>query len=146
MPRIGTKRKGSKAERELFHLFWDNGWGCARIAGSGSTQKPASDLIAGNANRLLAVECKSIAGERYYFTKEDIGQLGTFAASLGAEPWVAVRFDNVGWFFVHLDSIEESKGESFVISMDFARKRGLSFDEAIGKYSQSHNNKSQGLD
>lgn len=136
MPRIGTKRKGSKAERELFHMFWDNGWGCARIAGSGSTQKPASDLIAGNANRLLAVECKSISSKSYYFTKEDINQLGTFAASLGAEPWVAMRFDNKGWFFVHLNNIKESKGDSFVISFDFAEKHGLKFEEAIGKYKQ----------
>ncbi|MBU2637627.1 MAG: hypothetical protein KJ955_01510 [Nanoarchaeota archaeon] len=136
MPRIGTKRKGTKAERELFHLFWENSWGCARIAGSGSTRRPSTDLIAGNANRLLAVECKSISKPSWYFSKEDIEKLATFAASMGAEPWIGVRFDNIGWYFVHLDNLKESKGESFVVSLDFAERHGLNFDEMIGKYSQ----------
>ncbi len=136
MPRIGTKRKGTKAERELFHLFWESGWGCARIAGSGSTQKPSTDLIAGNANRLLAVECKSISKSAWYFAREDIEKLAIFAASFRAEPWIAVRFDNIGWYFVHLDNLKESKGDSFVISLDFAEKHGLNFDEMIGRYKQ----------
>ena len=31
------KSKGTRAERELLHLFWENEWACMRSAGSGST-------------------------------------------------------------------------------------------------------------
>lgn len=134
--RIRIKAKGTKAERELFHLFWESGWGCARVAGSGSTKKPSTDLIAGNANRLLAVECKSISGKSYYFSKEEIEKLAVFAASFGAEPWIGIRFDNMGWFFMHLGSLNESRGKCFVISMESAKKQGLNFNEMIGKYRQ----------
>jgi len=134
--RIGVKRKGIKAERELFHMFWENKWGCARIAGSGSTKRPATDLVAGNGSRLLAIECKSVRNGRKYFTPEDVVQLQQFAASFGAEPWVAVRFDNIGWFFVHLDDIAESKGKSFCVSLDFAKMYGKTFEELLGKFEQ----------
>ncbi|MFA5888602.1 MAG: Holliday junction resolvase Hjc, partial [Candidatus Nanoarchaeia archaeon] len=95
MPRIGTKRKGTKAERELFHLFWESGWGCARVAGSGSTQRPSSDLVAANKEqkRLLAIECKAIGDNAKYFEPEELEQLAQFAAFMGAEPWFAMRFN-----------------------------------------------------
>ena len=52
------KSKGTRGERELFHLFWNNQWGCIRTAGSGSTPLPAPDLLASKKNRYLAIECK----------------------------------------------------------------------------------------
>ncbi len=130
------KAKGSKAERELFHQLWNNGWGAVRIAGSGSTTRPSPDILASNASRVIAVECKAIKAKNKYFPVEEIQQLLEFSAAFGAEPWVGVRFDNIGWYFVHADDIPSSKGKSFRVSLDFAQKRGLSFAEFIGKYRQ----------
>ena len=134
--RICTKTKGTKAERELFHMFWECGWGCARVAGSGSTQRPSTDLLASDGNKVLALECKAIKDKRKYFTEEDLEQLFHFSTKFGAEPWVAIRFDNIGWFFIHMDNLAESKGKSSFVSLDFAQRKGKTFDELIGKFEQ----------
>ena len=48
------KSKGSKAERDLIHMFWAKGFGAMRAAGSGSTQHPSPDVIAGNGKTFFA--------------------------------------------------------------------------------------------
>ena len=50
------KSKGSKAERDLMHLFWENGFAAMRAAGSGSTQHPSADVVAGNGKLYFAIE------------------------------------------------------------------------------------------
>jgi len=55
-----SKRKGTLYERELFHMFWNSSWAAVRSAGSGSTPLPAPDILAGNKEKLLAIECKAI--------------------------------------------------------------------------------------
>lgn len=125
------KRKGTRAERELFHMFWDNGWGCARSAGSGSTTRPSPDLLVGYKGRYFALECKSLKDTRKYFHKTEIEQLKEFADRFGAEPIIAVRFDGLGWFFFSIDNMEKTKGDYFVVSRDLAKEKGLSFDEFI---------------
>ena len=128
-----SKIKGSKAERELFHMLWDNGWSVVRSAGSGSTQLPAPDLVAGNTSRFIAIECKSIKNDRKYFYPDEVDQLRIFSTRFGAEPWIGVRFDKIGWYFVHLDNLEKSTGESFFVSLAFAQEKGLKFEELIKK-------------
>lgn len=134
--RVGSKKKGTKAERELFHLFWENGWGCARVAGSGSSKRPSTDLIASNGLRTLALECKAIKTDKKYFDLESINQMFTFSRSFGAEAWIAMRFDKIGWFFVELEKLKKSKGKSSVVSLDFAKKKGRSFEELLGIFEQ----------
>lgn len=131
-----SKKKGSRAERELFHMLWDLNWAVVRSAGSGSSQMPSPDLIASNGKRSLAIECKSIKATKQYFPLDEIQQLSEFSKMFGAEPWIGVRFDNEGWYFVHLDNVPPTKGDSFGISLDFAIKNGLKFEELIGQYKQ----------
>jgi len=50
------KAKGSKGERELIKFFNESGWVAIRSAGSGSSQYPSPDILAGNAMRRLAIE------------------------------------------------------------------------------------------
>ena len=38
---MSLKSKGSNAERQLLHMFWDAGWACLRSAGSGSMNHPS---------------------------------------------------------------------------------------------------------
>lgn len=131
-----SKAKGSRAERELFHMLWNEGHAVVRSAGSGSTTKPAPDLITSDGSRTFAIECKSIKGDRKYFDVNEIFQLNMFAKVFGAEPWLGIRFDNVGWFFIESKYLKKSKGDSLLLSLDYMRKKGKNFEELIGKYRQ----------
>ncbi len=128
---MSSKKKGSRTERELFHMFYDAGWQPCRLAGSGSTPLPATDIIAGNAGRVLAVECKSSKNDKKYIEEEKIEQLKEFSEKFGAEPWIGIRFNNMNWFFLSLDDLDRSKKNSFIISKDLARKKGLEFKDLI---------------
>ena len=96
-----SKVKGTRVERELFHMFWNHDWGCVRTAGSGSTPLPAPDLLAGNGHRKLAIECKATGELRQYLTVKEVSELVEFSRKFGAEPWIAVRFDRKDWFFIY---------------------------------------------
>ncbi|PIY60546.1 hypothetical protein COY95_01235, partial [Candidatus Woesearchaeota archaeon CG_4_10_14_0_8_um_filter_47_5] len=94
------KTKGTNAERELVHMFWEVGWAAIRVAGSGSSPHPSPDVLAGNAVRRVAIECKSIKDKQVYLGKDEVQQLQYFAGLFGAEPWVGVRFGKGKWFFL----------------------------------------------
>lgn len=132
---MSTKSKGTRSERELFHMLWDTGFAVMRCAGSGSTTKPAVDLLAGNTKHFFAIECKAVKGEAKYLSDEDVAQLLIFAQQFGAEPWLAVRFDNKGWFFLDARTLEKSKGKSFVVSYDAVQEKGLVFEEFVKRFS-----------
>jgi holliday junction resolvase Hjr len=131
-----SKVKGSRAERELFHMLWNEGHAVVRSAGSGSTTKPSPDLITSNGDKIFAIECKSIKGDKKYFDVHEIVQLNLFARMFGAEPWLGIRFDNVGWFFIESKHLKKSKGESLLLSLEYMKKKGKNFEELVGKYRQ----------
>lgn len=133
---MAAKRKGSNAERELTHMFHSKGWASVRAAGSGCTTLPSPDIIAGNGRKYLAIECKSIKSDKQYFPEDEIEQLKTFASMFGAEPWIGIRFDFLKWFFVHLNDIRKGKGKLYVISLEYAQKKGKSFEELVGIFKQ----------
>ena len=124
------KAKGSKAERELLHLFWGKGWACIRSAGSGSMRYPGPDLIVSNKARRLAIECKSTKKKKQYLEEYDIKQLKDFCDIFGAEPWFAVKFSRTNWLFLSLEDIEKTKN-GYVIDSKVAERRGLLLDELI---------------
>ncbi|MDD5331795.1 MAG: Holliday junction resolvase Hjc [Candidatus Nanoarchaeia archaeon] len=125
------KSKGSRTERELFHLFWNKKIGTIRVAGSGSTSMPAPDLLVGLKNKVLAIECKSGKGTRYV-TKDQIGELKQFAEAFGATPIVAVRFNNTEWRFLELKDLKESRtGNNFVLEKEHSRTFGKVFEDMI---------------
>ena len=62
---MSRKSKGINAERELIHIFWKTkSWAACRVAGSGAIKYPAPDVLAGNGNILLAIECKACQGDK----------------------------------------------------------------------------------
>ncbi|MBN2459362.1 Holliday junction resolvase [Candidatus Woesearchaeota archaeon] len=128
----GRKSKGSKAERELIHLFWANGFAAMRAAGSGSAQHPSPDIIAGNGKVFFAIECKASADPVKYIEKDQVNQLDLFANSFGARAFVALRFDNEKWYFMHLTDLKIT-GKSYAASLALAKEKGLSFEQLIGK-------------
>lgn len=133
---MSKKSKGIKAEREILHKFWDNGFVAMRAPASGAIKYPSPDLLVGNAARKLAIECKSTSSKSQYISSEQVESLKTFASIFGAEPWIAVRFrksssEKEGWYFLSLDDLKETKGSNYVISLSLARARGILFEELI---------------
>ena len=115
-----SKAKGSRLERELFHMFHKADWQPIHVAGSGSATIEAADLVAGKKGRVLAIECKSGKGNRY-IKKKQIEELKTFSDKFGAEPWLGARFNNTEWLFLTLEDLKMSKtGNNFVVDLKLA--------------------------
>ncbi|MBS3175214.1 Holliday junction resolvase [Candidatus Woesearchaeota archaeon] len=126
------KAKGSRNERELVHMFNDtNLWSAVRIAGSGLTSDPNPDVLAGNKQRYLAIECKSLKNSIKYLYPEEIDQIVNFSSRFGAEPWIAVKFNNKGWFFLKPEFLEKTKSDNYSVSLLLAKEKGLSFEQLI---------------
>jgi holliday junction resolvase Hjr len=128
---VKTKNKGTTAERELLHKFWQNNWGCIRISGSGSVPLPVPDLLAGNKKRWLAIECKSIAGKSKFLYPDDIDQITKFSNVFGAEPWLGMRFDRKGWFFLRADKLSQTKSGNYNVTWNICQEKGISFDQLV---------------
>src|SRR3989344_8982339 len=128
---MGTKAKGSRAERELLSMFWNNSYAGFRVAGSGSTPLPSPDLLVGNGKRYLAIECKSLKTKAKYLEEQQIKELIEFSKRFGAEPWIGLRFNNVGWFFIQPEKLEKTKNGSLIASLEILKNKGLSFNKLI---------------
>ncbi|MBT4604414.1 hypothetical protein HOC01_02140 [archaeon] len=127
---INRKAKGINAERDLIHKFHALSWSAVRIAGSGSTRYPAPDLLAGNGHRRIAIEAKSTADSRKYFSHEDIDQLRTFSRNFGCEFWLAVKFQGENWTFFHPEDLQETK-TAFVATVQLSERIGLNLSELL---------------
>lgn len=127
---MNTKAKGTNAERDLIHLFWESKWAAVRIAGSGSMKYPSPDVLASNKTRKVGIECKSTKNNSQYLTKEEIADLKKFCGLFGAEPWVGIKF-KTNWYFLSLDDLKETQ-KNFVVNQDLAKQKGLTFNELVG--------------
>jgi len=127
---MNRKAKGTGGERELIHKFWNAGWAAFRCAGSGAIKYPVPDLIAGNNLRKIAVEAKVVGGDHKYFARKEVEDLIAFAERFGSEAWLAIKFDNRGWYFISPDDLQETKS-LFGASHELCKRRGLSFDEMV---------------
>lgn len=126
------KAKGTNAERELVRLFNEAGWSCIRTAGSGSSKYPAPDILAGNAARRLAIECKVTKDQKKYFQREEVEQLRTFATGFGAESWIAMKFSGEPWYFLLLEDLEDT-GSCLAVSLELAKRKGLDTEALFGR-------------
>ena len=127
-----NKAKGSNVERELIAMFWDNDWGAVRVAGSGSARYPNPDVLASNGIRRVAVECKFVAGDKKYFSQQDIEQIQQFSFKFGAEAWIAIKFSRKEWYFINPNLLENT-GEMFSASLKLCQEKGISFSDLIGR-------------
>ena len=69
-----SKAKGTRAERELLHMLFENGAAVLRTAGSGSTTIPSCDLLVGKNGKVMAIECKFIK-DNIYIKKDRMKEL-----------------------------------------------------------------------
>ena len=127
---MNNKSKGCNAERELLHLFWNFGWACIRVAGSGSSRYPSPDLVASNKSRVLAIECKTSKNPKKYLKEEDVGQIKKFSSIFSAEPWIGIRFSGGDWYFIMCEDLKTT-GSGFLIDKEVIRTKGLLFEEVI---------------
>ena len=126
-----SKAKGSRAERELLTMFWKNNFAGYRAAGSGSTPLPSPDLLVGNGKRYLAIECKSLKTNAKYLEEAQINDLLKFSKIFGAEPWIGLRFNNIGWYFIQPDRLKKTKNGTLIASLDVVKEKGLIFNDLI---------------
>lgn len=127
---MSRKSKGSNAERDLIHKFWEYRWAAVRVAGSGSNKYPSPDLVVGKDHTRFAIECKAVKERHKYFTKEEINDLRTFSEIFGAEALVAVKFNNLPWRFLKIEHLIE-KNKSFFVDFNQLTKIGVLFEELI---------------
>lgn len=125
------KAKGTAAENELIHKFWDNNWVCVRVAGSGSTQFPSPDLLASRGDKKIVMEVKVVNDVKKYFTNQEILDLNFFAEKFGTEAWVGVRFQENQWYFMPTFQLEQTKSENFKVDLITMKREGFTFEEMI---------------
>ena len=123
------KAKGTAAENELIHMFWENEWVAIRVAGSGSTKYPAPDVLASCGFAKVVLEIKVVNGVKKYFTGQEIRDLGFFGREFGAQPWVGVKFQENQWYFIPTSELEETREENYSISLIAMKRKGFTFDE-----------------
>jgi len=124
---MSRKSKGINAERDLVNLFRKNNIVAIRVAGSGSTKYDSADIVAGNKNVKLAIECKTSADDKKYLSNDSIDQIRNFSNSFGAVPILAVKFDREKWGFFNLGRIKTTEA-GFVISKE---DTGMSFEDIL---------------
>ncbi|MCF7865868.1 Holliday junction resolvase [Candidatus Woesearchaeota archaeon] len=127
---MSTKSRGSNAERNLIHKFWEKNWAAMRSAGSGSNHYPCPDIVASNNLRKLVLEVKLTTEDKKYFMDKEIEELQEFANLFGGEPYVGIKFFRKDWVFLTLEDLESS-GKHFVVTTEIAQRRGLSFEDLI---------------
>ena len=127
---MSTKSKGTNAERDLIHQFWENGFAAIRSAGSGSMRYPSPDILAAKEGKIIALEVKITKNNSKYFEREEILALRGFSRLFKAEPFIAIKFKKEKWWFLKLDNLIE-KEKSFMANLDLAKNKGISFESLI---------------
>ncbi len=122
-----NKHKGSNIERELIHLFWNKNIPAIRVAGSGRMNYPSPDVVAGNRDKKIVVECKASKKNHIYLTKQEVKDLINFADLFGALHFIGVRFNREGWFFISSSDLDET-AKNFVVSLNKIKEKGISFE------------------
>lgn len=120
-----SKRKGSRAERELVDIFHaKSSWCAVRVAGSGVSRFPCPDLIASNGSKVFAIECKSTKKKSKYIENKQWTELQKFAEIFGAVPLIALRMDKAGWYFFEIEDLEKTNNGSLRINQKIIESKG----------------------
>lgn len=100
------KKLAANYERELQRKFWDNGFVCFRIAGSGSSTLPAADLVAIKNGKTYIIEVKTSRNGSIYLNDTQLREL-ELIKEVGVEVYIAVKFigSKKGWILIDLDKV-----------------------------------------
>ncbi|MEM1984331.1 MAG: Holliday junction resolvase Hjc [Candidatus Korarchaeum sp.] len=133
---MGVRRKGIRAERDLLEKLWKLGVGAVRVAGSGVSTYPSTDIVAGFKGRIAVIEVKVSSKEVIYIPPEEVRSLSLLAEVMGADPWFAVKFtsDRRGGFrMLRLSEARELRSGYLAIDTDLVRDKGISVEEFVHK-------------
>ena len=128
-----SKKRASDYERVLVNRFWEYGFAVMRAPSSSGTSKmPRPDVFAGSAEKdmLLAIEIKTSRQNVFYIQEEQIQGLLEFSKRIGAKAYVAVKFVGKRMDFLFLsvpESLVQSKGGSYRVSVENLKKNGVDF-------------------
>lgn len=106
--------KGDRYERRLRLMFRYAGYGCIRLAASGSgTDDDLPDVFAGTPNRLIAIEAKYRTDKDgwCYAAKEEVQQVLDFADDWGVTDalWAARFPRDTTWYFQPVELMETTE-------------------------------------
>lgn len=126
--------KGNRTERELVNLLDDAGFAVIRAPASGSaTDRDLPDVLAGNGFDFFAIEAKSSGGDRIYLTGEEVESLIYFAQNFGAKARVAIRFDEMDWYFIHPGDLYVTDDGNYRVKRDTIVEEGVNFADFVGE-------------
>ncbi len=124
------KAKGTKAERDLIDKLWMHGIAAIRVAGSGSTSHPSTDVIAGYKGKIAVIEVKTTSKDIVYIPQEEVSSMAKLALIMGGDCWFAIRFssDRGKFYLVRMDDARKLKSGSIAIDIALARSKGFSVE------------------
>lgn len=133
-----ANRKGERRERELVNLLDGVGFAVMRAPASGSaTDRDLPDVLAGNGESFYAIEAKSSNGNPIYLDAEEVEALQFFAENFGAEPRIAIRFDEEDWAFFHPGELYVTEAGNYRVKKETAIARGADLFELAGTSTQA---------
>ncbi len=121
-----NKAKGSNAERELLLMFFKEGYGVSRVAGSGSSQLPTPDIIACKKGKCIAIECKTKSGKYLNIRPEQVEELRTWEGLAEFPAYVAWRLGKDKWYFISHKDLNKTK-KAYSIKKEEIMEKGLDF-------------------
>ncbi len=133
---MGFRRKGIRAERDLLEKLWKLGIGAVRVAGSGVSTYPSTDIIAGFKGRVAVIEVKVSSKEVIYVPPEEVKSINLLAEVMGADPWLAIRFTSDrrgGFYMLRLDEARELRSGYLSVDFELVRTKGISIEEFARK-------------
>ncbi|MDO8427795.1 MAG: Holliday junction resolvase Hjc [Candidatus Diapherotrites archaeon] len=124
--------KGANAERELLLMLFKEGYACARVAGSGSSDIPCPDLVALKNGKGFAVEAKAWNGNYLNIEVSKFEELQAWAKVSGLELLIAWKVPRKGWIFLKENQLRNT-GKFYSINLEDAQNIGKTFEVLIGK-------------
>jgi holliday junction resolvase Hjr len=123
------KKRGYDAERELVHMFRDEGYDAIRVPVSAPSREPLPDVFAIKDDAIVSIEVKS--QERYaYYKKDQVQKLFEFLEIHKIYPRryavLAGKFKYKGWWFDIADKLGD-----YMIKID----QGMTWNELLAKIS-----------
>ena len=124
-----TYRKGSRAERELIHFFYEKGFSVIRAAGSGvSSLSP--DLLVFRKGKQYAFESKAWENNYLHIKKDQFECLKQWEENTGITSFIAWRRNREPWYFIPL-SVFAEQNKSYSINWEKAKLIGSKLEELV---------------
>ncbi len=115
------RRRGISRERELARILWKHGFAVLRAPASGAKTKRLAypDIVALKNKTILVFEVKTREKpSTIYINKKQYMKLREFVERSGGIGFIAVKImDGRGWRFIPLDSLEETSGGNYRVSV-----------------------------